>query len=71
MVVGYSKRMSWMDYEHECECGRRYRVQAHRITMRDKDSIECACGRTIKEWNEAKIWTATLLSEDKPKKKAK
>jgi hypothetical protein len=61
--------MAWKDYEHECECGRRYRVQAHRIIMRDTDSIECECGRTIKEWNEAKIWTATLLPDKNKTKK--
>ena len=33
------------------------------MTKRDKDSIECECGRTIKKWNEAKAWYADLIDE--------
>jgi len=63
-------RMPTVNYEHQCECGRRYRVEARRLPAREADSIECKCGRVIKEWSGAESWSATLL-DDQAEKKSK
>jgi hypothetical protein len=49
---------------HQCRCGRRYRLTAVRVVMRDKDRIHCRCGQKIKEWNEAKIWSADEITAE-------
>lgn len=47
-----------------CEqCGSSYLLEEFRLPVRDRDSINCeVCGNKLKEWNEAKCWSATLLS---------
>jgi hypothetical protein len=57
--------MATVSYEHNCECGRRYRVEAHKLPARDADSVKCSCGRIIKEWRGAEYWSAIPL-EDHP-----
>jgi len=46
------------------ECGSEYSLSFTRIPVRDKDYISCqVCGAKLYSWNEAKIWTATLLKK--------
>jgi hypothetical protein len=57
------------NYIHDCECGRKWRVRGLHVGVRDKDIIKCKCGRTIKEWDQARDWTAELLEDPKLKRK--
>ncbi|ADE10583.1 hypothetical protein Slit_0341 [Sideroxydans lithotrophicus ES-1] len=53
-------------------CGATYRLTMTRLTFRDKDSINCeVCGALLKNWNEAKSWSATLTMRGTPPNKTK
>lgn len=47
------------------KCGSEYELTYNRVLARDKDSIDCeVCGeRNMYSWNEAKIWSARLISK--------
>lgn len=46
------------------KCGSIYELSYTRITMRDRDSIDCkVCGKELYSWSEAKIWEARLLEQ--------
>ena len=49
-----------------CEkCGSVYKLTSVNVPMRDKDTIECdICGETIHSWNQAKVWSATLIEKN-------
>lgn len=51
---------------HKCECGRVWNVTEHKYFMRDKDSLDCKCGREIISWNGGVTYSAKLI-EDLPK----
>jgi hypothetical protein len=56
-----------MDQEIRCECGRVWHLTKHSLIQRDRDSLECKCGKTLKRWNGACCWVAELaqgLPED-------
>ena len=43
-------------------CGSKYNLTFQKINWRDKDSIDCeVCNFEIYAWNEAKIFSATLV----------
>lgn len=45
-------------------CGAEYELRSFKIPMRDKDSVECEiCNIQLYSWNEAKMWTATLIKK--------
>ncbi len=56
-----------------CECGRVWELKRIKIIMRDKDSLNCICGRELIHWNGGHMWTGTLVSDirDAHTKKAK
>lgn len=46
-------------------CGSIYSLQAIKIPVRDKDSIECfVCDNRLKSWNGSKMWSAELLERN-------
>lgn len=50
-----------IDGEKKCECGRVWYLRKRSLIQRDPDSIECKCGRTLKEWTGACFWEAELI----------
>ena len=61
-----------MHYDHEVtcpKCGTRHGLTKKSIPVRDKDSINCLkCGNEdIFKWNEAKIWFAEIINDEKEK----
>ena len=57
--------MSWESHQPQtCEtCGSVYAIQSQSLPMRDKDSIDCeVCGATLRSWNGAAQYDATLTS---------
>lgn len=44
-----------------CVCGRAYRLEKLSVPMRDKDSIDCACGETLCSWNGGVMYRAQPL----------
>lgn len=49
-------------YDHTitCDCGKRWTIYKRSVPMRDKDSIECDCGKTLLRWNGGVMYTAEL-----------
>ena len=44
------------------KCGSVYELTSSRTIFRDNDSIKCqVCGNEIYSWNEAKIWSTSLI----------
>ena len=53
------------------QCGSTYHLKVFKLMQRDVDSIDCSvCGKKdIFDWNEAKMYTATLVDKKEwPKK---
>ena len=46
-----------------CECGRVWLLKEIRVPQRDKNSIECTCGRTLISWNGECFWKAELIED--------
>lgn len=43
-------------------CGSTLEIRKIKLRARDKDDLYCpVCGDHIKSWNEAKMWTATVI----------
>jgi len=51
--------------ERKCQCGRVWRLAEHKVSTRDKDTLECKCGRVIISWNGGVIYTAELVGGEK------
>jgi len=50
--------------DYTCECGKRYEVTRHKLITRDRDEIDCSCGRRIIEWNQAASYVAREMKPD-------
>lgn len=49
--------------KNTCECGRVWNLTQRKVPMRDKDSIQCLCGKTLVSWNGGCIWDADLIQD--------
>jgi hypothetical protein len=44
-----------------CECGLTWLLRKIKQPMRDNDSLQCKCGRTLIEWNGGCTWVGELV----------
>ena len=52
--------------EETCKnCGRVYKFKQHKSPMRDKDSIDCKCGKEIIKWNGG-VWFTVDSIQNEP-----
>lgn len=55
-----------MSFEHKCKkCGRKWKVTATTLLMRDKDDLRCSCGEEIISWNGAVLYRAEEVKKKK------
>jgi len=57
-----------MGYEstYTCpKCGKKWDIYKHKISMRDKDSLDCDCGEEIIRWNGGVMYNARPSSKEK------
>jgi hypothetical protein len=47
-----------------CECGLTWELRKIKTIMRDKDSLNCDCGRELIEWNGGHMWTGEIVSKE-------
>lgn len=61
--------MDIVNEEKSSSCGRVWRIIDHKTIMRDKDSLECTCGRTLLRWNGGTMYSKELIKESDEKKR--
>ncbi len=47
--------------DKKCRCGRVWRLQDHKLIVRDEGAIICKCGEDIARWNSSRAWSAELV----------
>lgn len=50
-----------MDLETCPTCGRVWEFRAENVPFRDKDSLECTCGTTVRRWNGGVVYYMELV----------
>jgi len=51
----------------KCECGRVWKLNEIKVGMRDKDSLNCTCGREVISWNGGVVYTMEDISPEQVK----
>ena len=54
-----------------CACGRVWDLIKHKVKVRDIESVECKCGRTLKSWNGQCFWLSELVKDIERSKEEK
>jgi len=45
-------------------CGKRWKINCTKVTVRDKDKLYCKCGAVLISWNCAKVYSAEEVKEN-------